>query len=133
MSEAIQAEEEIPPRHQFFRPAQVHARLLHAADEQLFDTHFARNFLKRLLRIADRKRHQNGARPGRDLVDIEPEPVGKQNDLWWNGWNRIVIVLAKKAEINLGKCIDFGDPAEFENVFAGTLQDGMISIISRQL
>ena len=54
-----------------------------------------RNFLERLLGVSDRQRHQNGARPRRNLIDVEPEPVGKQHDLRRNRRNRVLVVLAR--------------------------------------
>src|SRR5579872_1588202 len=108
----------------------MHARLQHAADKEFFDTHLTRNFLERLLGVADGKRHQNGARPGRNFVDIKPEPVGEKNDLGWNCRDCIVVVLPEEAEIDFGECINFGDSAEFEDLFAGALKHGMIGAIA---
>src|SRR5208337_4041621 len=82
--------------------------------------------------VADRKRHQDGSRPRRNFVDIEPEPVGEEHDLRRNRGHRIVIVLPKETEIDLGKCIDFGDATHFENLLAGARQRGMIRRESRQ-
>ena len=111
----------------------MHPRLLAPAHKELFHSHFVRNFLEGLLRVADRKRHQDGARPRRNLVDIEPEPVGKQHDLRRNRRHRIVIVLSKETEIDLGECIDFGDATHFENLLAGARQRGMIRRKPREL
>src|SRR5258708_6367319 len=130
---AIEDEKEITPGDDLLRPVQVHARLVHAAQEKFFDTHFAGDFLKWLFRIADGKRHQNSARPGRNLVDVEPEPVGKKNDLGRNGWHRVVIVLAEETEIDLGECIDFGDAAHLKNSVACALKGRMIGGVSSKL
>src|SRR5208337_4331733 len=111
----------------------MHARLVAPANEELFHSHFARNLLERLFGVADRKRHQNGARPRRNLVDIEPEPVGKQHDLRRNRRDRVVIVLPEETEIDLGKCIDFGHAAHLKNFLPGTCQRGMIGRKSCQL
>ena len=111
----------------------MHTRLVAAADKKLFHSHFVGNLLERLLGVADRKRHQNGARPRRNFVDVEPEPVGKQHDLRRNRRHRIVIVLPEETEIDLGKCIDFGHAAHFKNLLAGARQRGMIGRESRQL
>ncbi len=107
--------------------------LLAPADKKLFDSHFLGNLLERLLRVADRKRHQNGARPRRNLVDVEPEPIGKQHDLRRNRRHRIVIVLPEETEIDLGECIDFGHAAHFKNLLAGARQRRMIGRESGQL
>src|SRR6202044_4184889 len=111
----------------------VHARFLHASNKQFFDTHFLRNFLERLLGVADGKGHENSSGPGRNLVDFEPEPVGKKNDFRRNGWDRVVVVLPEEAKIDFGEGIDFSDAAEFEDFLTGALQDGMIGGVSREL
>ena len=41
--------------------------------------------------------------------------------------------MPKETEIDLGKCIDLGDAAHFENLLAGARQRGMIRRESRQL
>src|SRR4029077_6339449 len=79
-----------------------------------------------------RKGNRDGPRPGRNLVDVEPEPVGKQDDFWRDGGDGIVVVLPEKTEIDLGKCIDLGDAAQFENLFAGALQCRMVGGVTGQ-
>ena len=82
---------------------------------------------------SNRKRHQNGPRPRRNFVNIEPEPVGKQHDLRRNRRNRVIVILPEETKIDLGKCIDFGDAAHLQNLLAGALHRRMIRRISRQL
>ena len=110
----------------------MHARFVAPADEQLFHAHFVGNLLEWLLGVADRKRHQDSARPRRNFVDIEPEPVRKQHDLRRNRGHRVVIVLPEETEIDLGKCIDFGHAAHLENLLAGARQRGVIRSESSQ-
>src|SRR5450631_717107 len=133
MGNPVQNQKEVAPRNQLLGPVQMHARLVAPADKEFFYAHFVRNFFERLLGVANRKRHQDGARPRRNLVDIEPEPVGKEHDFRRNRGNRVVIVLPKEAEIDLGKCIDFGHAAHLENLLAGACQHGMIRGESSQL
>src|SRR5580698_5866427 len=133
MGHAIEDKEEVAPRKQLFRPAQVHARFLHAADKKFFHAHFAGNFLEWLLRVADRKWNQDGARPRRNFVDIEPEPIGKEDDLRRNGRDSVVVVLTEEAKIDLGECIDFSDAAHLKNFLAGALQRRMVRRIAGEL
>src|SRR3984957_15607951 len=112
---------------------QMHTRLVAPADKKLFHAHFVGDLLERLLRIADRKRHQNGARPRRNFVNIEPEPVRKQHDLRRNRRNRVVVVLPKETQIDLGKCIHFGHAAHGKNLLAGAAQRWMLRRESSQL
>src|ERR1700675_3965749 len=111
----------------------MHAGFVPTAGEQLGDTHFVRNLLKWLFRVSDGKRHQNGPRPGRNLVDIEPEPIGKQHNLWRNRGNCVVIVLTKKAEIDLGEGIDLCNSTHLENLLAGMSHSRMVRHVSRKL
>ena len=112
---------------------QVHARLLHAAYEQLFHAHFPRNLLERFFGVADGERHQDGARPRGNLVDVEPEPVRKKHDLGGNRGNGVVVVLAEKAQIDFGEGVNFGNAAELEDLLACFVQRGVIGGIARQL
>ena len=133
MRDAIKHQKEIAPRNQLLVPVQMHARFVAAAYEEFFDSHFVRNFLERLLGVADGKRHENRARPRRNLVDVKPEPVRKQHDLRRHGRYSVVIVLPKEAEIDFGECIDFSNAAHRKNFFAGARQRGMIGRKSSQL
>ena len=130
---AVQHQKKIAPTYEFLRPLQMQPRVFPTANEQLIHAHGGGNFLERLARISNRERHQDGARPRRDLVDIEPKPIGEKHDLWRNGWDGIVIVLPQKAEINFGESIDLGHPAQFENAFARLCQYRVIGMVSRQL
>src|SRR6185312_1092584 len=69
----------------------------------------------------------------RNFVDVEPEPVGKQNNFRRNSRDRVVIVLPKKAEINFGKGVDLGDAAQLQYLLPGALHCRMIWFISSQL
>ena len=111
----------------------MHARLFAPADKQLFDAQLLGDLLERLLGVANRQRHQNGPGPGRNFVDVEPEPLGKKNDLRRNGGDSIVIVLPEETQIDLGKGVDLGDAAHFQNPLAGANQVRVIGGIARQL
>ncbi len=89
-----------------------------AADKQLVDSLLRRNFLVRLFGVDDGQRNEDGARPRRDFVDIEVEPVGKENDLRRNGGHGIVVVLAERAEIHLGEGVAGDDAAVRQNPLA---------------
>src|SRR6202007_156320 len=106
------------------------ARLLHAADEELFHSHSAGNFLEWFFGVADGEWNQDSSRPRRNLVNVEPEPIWKQDDFGRDRGNSIIIVLPEEAEIDLGKCIDFGASAEFENFLSGADQCRMIGGIA---
>src|SRR5215475_12583628 len=133
VSKAIQTQKEIAPGKYLLVPTQVHTREIFSTDEELIDSHFIRNLLERLFGVSDRKRHQDGARPRRDFVDVEPEPLGKQYDLGRNCGNGIVIILAEKAEINLGKSVDLGYAAQFQDLLPRSLQRRIIRVIPDQL
>ncbi len=119
VNHTVQNEEEIPPANQFAIPFQAQRTAVPPMRKQLVDIPLVGNFLERLLRVADRKRNQNRARPRRDLVDVEPEPVGKQHNLGRNCRDRIVIVLPKGAEIDLAEGIAGGHAAHGEDALAG--------------
>src|SRR5207237_9302059 len=103
MNHPIEHEEEVAPGEELIAPAQWQARLIAYPYEQLCHAHFVGNLLQRLLGIANRQRHQDGPRPGRNLVDVEPEPIGKKNDLGWDRRNGVVVILAQETEINLSE------------------------------
>src|SRR5262252_6207036 len=105
---------------------QMHARLVHAPDEELFHAHFPWNLLEWLLGVADGQRDQNGARPRRNFVDIEPEPVRKQNNLGRNRRNRIVVILPEEAQIDLGESIDLSDATHLQDLLADSFEYRMI-------
>ena len=131
--QAIQHQEEIPPADQFLGPAQPQLTLGAPADEQLVDAFFCRNLLKWFLGVRDRQRHQDGARPRRNFVQVEPEPVGKQHDLRRNRRNGIVVVLAEEAQINLGEGVDLGHTTHRQDALARQLELRMIGRIARHL
>ena len=65
-------------RHEttFRRPFQMQMPAMSRPPTKSSSMHIsAGNFLQRLLGIANGQRNQNGARPRRDFVDVEPEPV----------------------------------------------------------
>ena len=53
----VQHQKEIAPGDNFLRPIQPHTRFVAASDKQFLDAHLLRNFLERLLGVANRKRH----------------------------------------------------------------------------
>ena len=112
---------------------QVHARLVAPADKELFHPPFDRNLLEWLFRVANRQGYENGARPRRNLVDVEPKPLGKEYDLRRDCRHSIVVVLPKEAQIDFGKGIDFGDPAHFQNLLPSAHESGMVRVVSGQL
>src|SRR5579862_150194 len=109
---------------------QVHARLVTPPDEKLVNRHLIRDFLERLLGVTDRERDEDGAGPRGNLVNIEPEPLGKKYDLGRNRWNGVVIVLAKKAKINLGESVDLGNTTELEDFLSRSLQGRMLGLVA---
>ena len=128
---AVEQQKEVSPTDELLRPAQLQV-LLAAADKQLVNPHLGRNFFERLFRVSDGERHQNAARPGRNFVDVEPEPIGEQDDLRRNGGHTVVVVLSEEAQINLGESIDFADATKFEDLFARARQCRMIGPIASQ-
>src|SRR6266576_3381610 len=133
MHDTVYQQEEVSPRNFLRRPVQVHARPVASADEKFFNSHFIGKLFKGFLGVADRQWHENGAGPGRNLIDVEPEPVGKEHNLRRNGRTGIVVVLAEEAEIELGESIDFGDPTELENSLPGELHRGMLTAVACKL
>src|SRR6185437_3341862 len=89
-----------------------------AADKKFVNPHLWWNLFKRLSGVADGERHQNGARPWGDFVQIEPEPVREQHDFRRNGRHRFPVILAQEAQINLGKGVAFRGAAQ--GYYAGT-------------
>ncbi len=104
-----------------------------AADEQLVDSLLRRNFLERLFGVDDGQRNENGARPRRDFVDVEVEPVGKKNDLRRNGGHGIVVVLAERAEIHLGEGVARDHAAVGQNPLAALGQARIVGADAHQL
>src|ERR1019366_9930604 len=100
------------------------------ADKEFVNSLLRGNVLKRLLGIGDGEWHQKGARPGRDFVDVEPEPLGEQNDLGRNCRDRVVIVLPEEAQVNLGEGVDRSDAAQGKNTLAGLLELRMIGAVA---
>src|SRR5258706_11151991 len=129
----IQYQEEVAPADELGVPLEVKVRILTAAHEKLIDGHLVGNLLERLLGISDRKWDQDGARPRRDLVNVEPEPIGKEHYLGRDCRHSVVRVLTEETEVKLGKSVDLGDPAEFEDLFVGADQDWIICGPSREL
>src|SRR5215510_10407161 len=99
MGDVIENQEEVTPTYLLLRPLQMQVAILPSAGEELLDTHFGRDLFEWLLGIGNREWDQNCPRPGRYLVDVEPEPVRKENNLRRNGRHSVVIVLAEEAEI----------------------------------
>src|SRR5436305_541073 len=87
------------------RANRAHAGFVASADVKFVDAHLVWNFFEWLFRIDNRERNQNGARPRRNFVDVEPEPVGEKNDLWRDRGDSVVIVLTQEAEINFSECV----------------------------
>src|SRR6266536_4492655 len=115
MHQAIEHKKEVSPRDEFVAPLKSHARFVTGAHEEFVNTHFVGNFFEGLLRVNDGEGDQNRARPGRNLVNIEPEPVGKKDDLRWDRGNCVVVVLPQETEINLGEGVDLGNAAKFKD------------------
>ena len=112
MGHVIKDEKEVAPTHLFLRPLQVHIAIVASAGKEFLDAHLCRDLFEWLLGVRDRQRNQNRPRPGRNLVDVEPEPVRKEHYLWRNRRYGIVVVLAEEAEIELGESIHLGYAAQ---------------------
>src|SRR3954466_11090762 len=98
MSKTIKHEEKIAPTDELLAPLQTEVRVVTSAGKQFLDAEFVRNLLERLLGIADRKRHEDTARPRGYLVDIEPEPFWEENDFRRDSGHRVVVVLAEETK-----------------------------------
>src|SRR5581483_5169585 len=127
---AVKHQEEIPPGDELLAPLEAHARFIASTNEEFVNVHLFGNFFKRLFCVNNRERNQNGARPRRNLVDVEPEPVGKQDNLRRNRRDGIVVVLAKKAEINFSERVDLGYTTEIENLFPSAHERGVVRLIA---
>ena len=114
------------PEYLLAIPAQVKLGIRLAPDKQLIDPIFGSQLLEGLLGIGDRKRHQDGPRPGRDLVDVEVAPIGKEDELRRNGRHGVVFVLAEETEIDLGEGITFNHAAMLENPLPGMHHDRVL-------
>src|SRR4051794_24716697 len=112
----IKKQKEVSPADNVLIPVQVHAGIFFPTHKQLIHSLLCRNFLERLLRVHDRQRNEDRARPRRNLVDIEPAPLGKKNDLRRNGGNRVPVVLPEETQIKLSIGVDGGYAAHFENL-----------------
>ncbi len=91
------------------------------------------NLLERLLGVDDRQRHKNRPRPRRNLVDVEVKPVGKENNLRRNRRNRVVVVLAQRAEIHLGEGVALHHPAVRQHPLAALCQARIVRPHPHQL
>src|SRR5262249_56366222 len=97
MNELVQRHKEISPRNHLRAPFQMQMASVTSTHKQLVDAHLRGNFLEGLLGVRDRQRHQDGSRPRRDFVQIEPEPVGKQHQLRRNRRYRLPVILTQEA------------------------------------
>ena len=80
MKQPVHHQEEVPPADYLLSiPTQVQLGIGLAADKELIDASFRRQFFEGLFCVGDGKRHQDGARPGRNLVNVEVAPVGKKD------------------------------------------------------
>ncbi len=91
------------------------------------------NLLERLFGVDDGQRHEDGARPRRDFVDIEVEPVGKEDDLRRDGGDGVVVVLAERAEIHLGEGVARDDAAVGQNPLAAFGQARIVGADAHEL
>ena len=110
---AVGEDEEVAPGERVLAiPAQAQVRVITAADEELVDALLRGDLLEWLFGIDDRERDEDGAGPRADLVNVEVEPVREEDDLGRNGGDRVVVVLAQRAEINLSEGIALDHSAE---------------------
>ena len=119
MHQAVEDDEEVTPGNQVLAVhAQTEFRVGATADEELVDSLLGRKFFEGLFGVDNGKRYEDGAGPGGDFVDIEIEPVGKENDLGRDGGNGVVVVFAESAEIHLGEGVARDDAAVGKNPLA---------------
>src|SRR4051812_46621566 len=104
-----------------------------SAYKQLINAHLWRQFFKRLLGVADGKRDQNCPRPGRNLVDVEPEPCRERHDLRRNGRYGIPVILAQETKVELGERVALGHASEFQYLFARTFERGLVGRMAHYL
>src|SRR6185369_11516159 len=117
--DSIDDEERVSPADDLVvAPLQAQRRIMTAIREQFIDRHLVRNLFKRLLGVANRQRDKDGARPRRDLVDVEPEPIRKKRDLRRNCRDRVVVVLTERAQVKLGERINRWNAALAKYPFA---------------
>ena len=69
------------------------------------------------------------ARPRRDLVDVEVEPVGKENDLRRNRRHSVVVILPERTEIDLGEGVAFHHAAMGQHPLAAFASRGSFARI----
>src|SRR5579863_7453803 len=95
MKGSIGEQEQVSPGEEMLAVhAEAKNRIGTPPDEELLNSLLRRNLLEWFLRVDDGERNKNRTRPRRNLVDIEVEPIGKENDLRRDRRNSIVIVLA---------------------------------------
>ena len=134
MHDPVHDQEEIAPRDQGFAiHAQAQDGVGAAADEELVDAVFPGNLLVWLLGVDDGQRHKDGPRPRRDFVNVEVEPVGKENDLRRDGRDGIVVVLAQRAEVHLGEGVARHHAAMSQNPLAALRQARIVGPDAHEL
>src|SRR5258708_1900833 len=133
MSYAIEHQEEIAPRDELLVPFKVQVAAMSSANEEFVNTHLRGKFLQWLFGISDRQRDEKGARPRRNLVDVEPEPVGEEYDLRWNKGNGLPVILAEEAQINFGEGVALSHAAYLQYHFAGVFQHRMVGLVAHDL
>src|ERR1700733_3630130 len=97
-----------------------------APDEELADSLLGSDLLEWFLGIGDGERDQDGARPRGNFVDVEPEPVGKQDDFRRDGGDGIVFVLAEGAEVDFCESVTCSYAAMCKNPFPRLSHDGVV-------
>ena len=91
------------------------------------------NSLEGLFSVHDGQRNQNRPRPRGNLINVEVEPLGKENNLRRNGGHRVVVVLAQRAEIHLGEGVAGNRAAVGQNPFAALGEAGIVAADAHQL
>src|SRR5947209_16581471 len=133
MSKTIQHEEEIAPTDELVAPLQTEVGIVTPAGKQFLDAEFVGNLFKRLLGVADRKRHQDAARPRGYLVDVEPEPCWEKDDFRRDRGHGVVIVLAEEAKIDFGEGVDRSHAAKALDALARAFQNRIIGLVASEL
>ena len=115
----VQHLEEMPPARTE-RPANPVAHLLRRRAEQLLHPHAARIARLRAQRHQHQQRGGDGARPVRDLVQMEREPARQQHDLHRHHRHAAPRHLAEQRQLRPGEDIAAFGPAGAQNRLAGS-------------
>ena len=131
--DAVQAREEARPAQRVARPADREVAPLPGVAPQLLDAGAGRHGGRGPQAEDDRDRHDRGARPGGELVDVEREPAGQQHEPGRHGRQAVPVVLVEEGQPELREDPRPGDAAVGQHPVARAHHMRGVGILAGQL